>query len=1138
MRKGLALYSRISCSAILLPILIALFSTTTFAAAPSITKLSPTSGAVGVSVTITGKNFGSTQGSSTVNFNGTVATPTSWSTTSIKAPVPTGATTGNAVVTVGGSASNGVLFTVAPIINSLSINSGAVGASVTISGNNFGSTQGTSTVKFNGVTASAPSWSTTSITAVVPSGATNGNVVVTVGTLASNGLAFTVVPAPSIGSLSLNSGAVGASVTVNGANFGSSQGTSTVKFNGTLATPTSWSSGAVTVAVPSGATSGNVVVHASGVDSNAVAFTVVPAPSITSLSSSSGTVGASVTISGSNFGATQGTGIVSFNGTQATPTSWTAGSIITTVPSGATAGNVVVFASGVNSNGAPFTVLPTRNITSLSVTSGPVGTSLTITGTNFGGTQGTSTLTLNGVSATVSSWSNTSLSTTVPTAATTGNVVVTVNNVASNGVSFTVTPYIQSLSPTSGPIGTSVTVSGSTFGASQGASTVKFNGTTAHPTNWSDTSITVPVPTGATTGNVIITINGTSSNGVNFTVTTTGATLQSIAITPGTAAVAAGGVQPFTATGTYSDNSTQDVTSSATWSSSDPSVVVIDATGFASALDNGQVTIQASVGSISGSASLTVTPGQLDAVITQAYANPNQWFEGPMDGKSIAVANDGFSRMITGDNSTSLNYRDEITYIRCLDQDCTTSHLKTFITVGSPTFNQAMVLGPDGFARIVYAVSTSTGPHSTWLHLIQCFDDDCGSATDTLVDGTSDSYSIAVAVGSDGTAYIAYDDGAADWNCGQNCYGHQGVGLASCSGGSCSTTKIADIYDFDAIGVAITMGADGNPVVLYEDSGCCQQYGPSDSVHYYTNGSDTVIASDGSGNDRYHEVMIGPDGLARLWYGNYTLPGIDFVQCGNVSCTASTITGLSWASSDALSFAIEPDGNPVFASASYYQNTVDYILCANADCSRSSDQLVAGTWSYPSVSLNIGSDGLPRIMAQTQSGPVEHIVPKVPTSLSVVPTVIVLPDGPAPPDGCPGSANYGIMVDIKYQVLDQDGNAFQSSGMVPHETGTFFTGQPVDGDIGPSPGYPTSTKTTAADGTFHDVPFGLCQNLPISNPGRTATQNITVLMNKKSYSVRSQTFTVTAPGTGSFGHGSITNNITSHGSGSDVSASR
>lgn len=80
---------------------------------PSITSLSPTSGPVGASVTITGANFGVTQDTSTVTFNGTMATTiASWSSTSITATVPTGATTGNVVVTVGAVSSSGINFVV------------------------------------------------------------------------------------------------------------------------------------------------------------------------------------------------------------------------------------------------------------------------------------------------------------------------------------------------------------------------------------------------------------------------------------------------------------------------------------------------------------------------------------------------------------------------------------------------------------------------------------------------------------------------------------------------------------------------------------------------------------------------------------------------------------------------------------------------------------------------------------------------------------------------------------------------------------------------------------------------------------------------------------------------------------------
>jgi hypothetical protein len=80
---------------------------------PNISGLSVNYGPVGTAVTISGTNFGSTRGNSTVTFNGTAATTySSWNSTSIATAVPAGATTGNLVVTVGGTASNAVPFTV------------------------------------------------------------------------------------------------------------------------------------------------------------------------------------------------------------------------------------------------------------------------------------------------------------------------------------------------------------------------------------------------------------------------------------------------------------------------------------------------------------------------------------------------------------------------------------------------------------------------------------------------------------------------------------------------------------------------------------------------------------------------------------------------------------------------------------------------------------------------------------------------------------------------------------------------------------------------------------------------------------------------------------------------------------------
>ncbi len=413
-----------------------------------------------------------------------------------------------------------------PTISSLNPTSGAVGASVTITGTNFGSSVGSSTVTFNGTPATTiSSWSATSIIVPVPAGATTGPVVVTVGGVPSNGVSFTVIPTPNIASLNPTSGPIGTSVTIGGTNFGGSQTTSTVTFNGISAgTATSWSATSIVIPVPNGATTGNVVVTVSGASSNGVLFTVTsPGPSISSLSLTQGPVGANLTVNGANFGSTQLNNTVTFNGVPANASSWSASIINVTVPANATTGNVVVTVNGMLSNGVPFTVTPPPSITSISPTSGPIGTNVIITGTNFGPTVGTiqSFVTFNGTQTRASNWSDTRITAPVPAGTTTGNVLVFVGGVSSNGVLFTVTPppSITSLSPNFGPTGTSVTIAGANFGASQGTSTVTFNGIAANPTSWSATSIVVPVPSVATSGNVVVTESGVPSNGVNFTVT-------------------------------------------------------------------------------------------------------------------------------------------------------------------------------------------------------------------------------------------------------------------------------------------------------------------------------------------------------------------------------------------------------------------------------------------------------------------------------------------------------------------------------------------------------------------------------------------------------------------------------------------
>jgi hypothetical protein len=156
----------------------------------------------------------------------------------------------------------------------------------------------------------------------------------------------------------------------------------------------------------------------------------------------------------------------------------------------------------------------------------------------------------------------------------------------------------------------------------------------------------------------------------------------------------------------------------------------------------------------------------------------------------------------------------------------------------------------------------------------------------------------------------------------------------------------------------------------------------------------------------------------------------------------------------------------------------------------------------------------------SQVGQIEYEIISVPTSLRVL-GVSVANYSPK----CPGT--FGIDVDVTYKVSSAAGDYDTAVLIEPREDIQFIgpnnvpTGQSSSNDIGPVPGYPTSSEFTDTTGTFHDVPVGACSNGAFANAG--ANQAIDVMIGSNIYPVRSTTrFVVNGP---SAGHGTVTNNL-------------
>jgi uncharacterized repeat protein (TIGR03803 family) len=146
----------------------------------------------------------------------------------------------------------------------------------------------------------------------------------------------------------------------------------------------------------------------------------------------------------------------------------------------------------------------------------PVGDTVEILGQGF---TGATAVSFNGTPASFSVESDTYMTAEVPAAATTGYITVTEpsGTLTSNKI-FRVTPQIFSFSPSSGPVGTSVVITGDSFsGATRVTLACKF---AMSFTVDSDTQITAIIPAGATTGTITVrTPGGTYESSGRFTVT-------------------------------------------------------------------------------------------------------------------------------------------------------------------------------------------------------------------------------------------------------------------------------------------------------------------------------------------------------------------------------------------------------------------------------------------------------------------------------------------------------------------------------------------------------------------------------------------------------------------------------------------
>jgi hypothetical protein len=420
------------------------------------------------------------------------------------------------VVLPSGRLSTSYTYVAAPVISAISSTTGSAngGASVVISGTNF---TGTTRVIFGGIEArSFVVNSDTQIIALTPTRAAGVAVVqvITPGGTANSAISYTFVAAPTVTSLSPNTGTTsgGTAVTINGTNL---VGVTTVLFGTVAATSFNVISATQIVAIAPAVTTGVVnvtVTNAGGSAAGAYTYSAA-APSITALSPVSGTTagGTSVVITGTNF---IGTTAVTFGGVNATSFVVNSATQITALTPPRAPGSAtiaVVTPGGTITTNFTFSSLPTA--TTLSPTSGTTsgGVTVTINGTNFTGATG---VTFGGTNATSFTVVSATQITAVSPARTAGAItvdVITPGGIARASDAFTfvaATPTVTAFTPNSGSTGggTSILITGTNFIGTTG---VSIGGVTA--TSFivnSATQISAVAAAGTGSGAVTVTTPG------------------------------------------------------------------------------------------------------------------------------------------------------------------------------------------------------------------------------------------------------------------------------------------------------------------------------------------------------------------------------------------------------------------------------------------------------------------------------------------------------------------------------------------------------------------------------------------------------------------------------------------------------
>jgi hypothetical protein len=341
----------------------------------------------------------------------------------------------------------------------------------------------------------------------------------------------------------------------------------------------------------------------------------------------------------------------------------------------------------------------------------------------------------------------------------------------------------------------------------------------------------------------------------------------------------------------------------------------------------------------------------------------------------MRIGSDGNARIVWDYWSGSYWY---LAYTSCSADPCSTTSYSNLAGASNVYHNPSMVLGTDGFPRIVFIPD---GPSTPWVSYMQCTSVACGTHPTVSINGSGYGSGGAMYLGNDGFARILYYY--------SNPSSTSTLEYVTCTTVTCSSGNTS--YNIDGVNTnnpnmnsysqsAMAIGGDGYPVFAEIYNNNNNGGSTTNSANFlkiskclnstcsYYQYSSIAMAYNVSAYISPTSLKIGSDGFPRLVYSTNSTGSLYYLACGDVYCSTSTTSTVAASGVTQLEVSLAlTSGN--IARISYMASGLVYAKCNDNACSSPTikvvDNVNASTGRYNSLIL--GTDGFARISYQDAS---------------------------------------------------------------------------------------------------------------------------------------------------------------------------